>query len=152
MPRPVGESFNPDTTQTMEQHIRVLWPVLTRPPDTADPRSSLIPLPEAYVVPGGRFREVYYWDSYFTMLGLVAGGRTDLVRGMLDNFAYLVRPVGHIPTGNRRNVSRRRRGTHPHGNPFVLCRPSPPAVFRRDGRAVRRRDRYVTGSALSRRA
>ena len=101
LPQPVGESFHTDTTQTMEQHIRVLWPVLTRPPDTADPRSSLIPLPEAYVVPGGRFREVYYWDSYFTMLGLVASGRTDLVRGMLDNFAYLVRTVGHIPNGNR---------------------------------------------------
>src|SRR5207244_3323793 len=48
-----------------------------------------------------RFREVYYWDSYFTMLGLVASGRTDLVRSMLDNFAHLVRTVGHIPNGNR---------------------------------------------------
>ena len=53
------------------------------------------------MVPGGRFREVYYWDSYFTMLGLVESGRTDLVRGMLDNFAYLIRTVGHIPNGNR---------------------------------------------------
>src|SRR4029077_15826957 len=44
---------------------------------------------------------VYYWDSYFTMLGLVASGRTDLVRGMLDNFAYLVRTVGHIPNRDR---------------------------------------------------
>jgi alpha,alpha-trehalase len=101
LPQPVGESFHTDTAQTMEQHIRALWPVLTRPPDTPDPRSSLIPLPEAYVVPGGRFREVYYWDSYFTMLGLVASGRTDLVRSMLDNFAYLIRTVGHIPNGNR---------------------------------------------------
>src|SRR5437660_525313 len=74
---------------------------LTRRPDTADARSSLIPLPQPYVVPGGRFREVYYWDSYFTMLGLVASGRTDLVRSMLDNFAYLIRTVGHIPNGNR---------------------------------------------------
>jgi len=64
-------------------------------------RGSLIPLPEPYVVPGGRFREVYYWDSYFTMLGLIASGRSDLVRSMLDNFAYLVRTVGHIPNGNR---------------------------------------------------
>jgi alpha,alpha-trehalase len=44
---------------------------------------------------------VYYWDSYFTMQGLVAGGRVDLVRGMLDNFAHLIRTVGHIPNGNR---------------------------------------------------
>src|SRR5207237_390558 len=50
---------------------------------------------------GGRFREVYYWDSYFTMQGLVESGRTDLVKGMLDNFAHLVSTVGHIPNANR---------------------------------------------------
>lgn len=101
VPQPVGGSFRSDTSRTMEEHINALWPVLTRAADTADANSSLIPLPNAYVVPGGRFREVYYWDSYFTMLGLVESGRTDLVRGMLDNFAHLVRTVGHIPNGNR---------------------------------------------------
>jgi len=101
LPRPVGEGFHTDTSQTMEAHIRALWPVLTRRPDTVDPRSSLIPLPNPYVVPGGRFREVYYWDSYFTMLGLIASGRTDLVKSMLDNFAHLIGTVGHIPNGNR---------------------------------------------------
>src|SRR2546428_7328656 len=86
----------------MEQHIRALWPVLTRAPapDTAN-AGSLIPSPEPYVVPGGRFREIYYWDSYFTMLGLIESGRSELVRSMLDNFAYLVRTVGHVPNGNR---------------------------------------------------
>src|SRR6266566_2574960 len=101
LPRPVGEGFRSDTSQTMEQHIRALWSVLTRPPDTADARSSLIPLPNPYVVPGGRFREVYYWDSYFTMLGLIESGRTDLVKSMLDNFAHLIVTVGRIPNGNR---------------------------------------------------
>jgi alpha,alpha-trehalase len=90
-----------DTTKSMEEHIRALWPSLTRPADVPDPHSSLIPLPGPYVVPGGRFREVYYWDSYFTMLGLVESGRTDLVKDMLDNFAHLVMTVGHIPNGNR---------------------------------------------------
>jgi alpha,alpha-trehalase len=52
-------------------------------------------------VPGGRFREVYYWDSYFTMLGILASGRNDLVKSMLDNFAYLIGTVGHVPNGNR---------------------------------------------------
>src|SRR6267378_3929044 len=101
LPQPVAEGFRTDPSQTMEQHIAALWPVLTRLPDSADPRSSLIPLPHPYVVPGGRFREVYYWDSYFTMLGLVRSGRSDLVRDMLDNFAYLIKTVGHIPNGNR---------------------------------------------------
>lgn len=96
-----GAEFRSDTAQTMEEHLRALWPVLTRPPDTVRAVSTLIPLPESYVVPGGRFREIYYWDSYFTMLGLVASGRTDLVRDMLDNFAYLIRTLGHIPNGNR---------------------------------------------------
>lgn len=101
VPKPVGEGFHTDPSQTMEQHIAALWPVLTRRPDSADPHSSLIPLPHPYVVPGGRFREVYYWDSYFTMLGLVRSGRADLVKDMLDNFAYLIETVGHIPNGNR---------------------------------------------------
>jgi alpha,alpha-trehalase len=90
-----------DTATTMEEHIRALWPALTRAADVPDPRSSLIPLPDPYVVPGGRFREVYYWDSYFTMLGLVESGRVDLVKDMLDNFAHLVGAVGHVPNGNR---------------------------------------------------
>jgi len=101
VPQPAGAGFRTDPSRTMEAHIRALWPALTRTPDTADAWSSLLPLPSAYVVPGGRFREVYYWDSYFTMLGLVESGRTDLIRGMLDNFAHLVRTVGHIPNGNR---------------------------------------------------
>ena len=101
IPTPVGGDYHADTARSMEDHIRDLWPVLTRAHDTADARSSLVPLPNSYVVPGGRFREVYYWDSYFTMQGLVQSGRTDLVRNMLDNFAHLVATAGHIPNGNR---------------------------------------------------
>lgn len=96
-----AKAYASDASQSMEAHIRGLWPVLTRSPDAADTRSSLLPLPSPYVVPGGRFREVYYWDSYFTMLGLVESGRTDLVKSMLDNFARLIETVGHVPNGNR---------------------------------------------------
>jgi len=100
-PRSAGDDVRTDTTQTMEQHIAALWTTLTRPADPLDARSTLIGLPEPYVVPGGRFREVYYWDSYFTMLGLLESRRSDLVRNMLDNFAHLIATVGHIPNGNR---------------------------------------------------
>ena len=100
-PKAVGGDVRTDGAQSMEQHITSLWPVLTRAKDSIDARSSLIPLPFPYVVPGGRFREVYYWDSYFTMLGLVQSKRTDLVKNMLDNFAHLINTVGHIPNGNR---------------------------------------------------
>jgi alpha,alpha-trehalase len=103
LPATPQTGFRSDTSQTMEQHIRALWPVLTRgpPPDTALRPTTLIPLPHRYVVPGGRFREVYYWDSYFTMLGLLRSGRTDLVADMLDNFAWLIETSGHVPNGNR---------------------------------------------------
>lgn len=83
-------------------HLDTLWTVLRRPAQaTAPPYSSLLPLPRPYVVPGGRFREVYYWDSYFTMLGLREAGRLAQVRDMVDNFAYLIDKLGFIPNGNR---------------------------------------------------
>lgn len=85
----------------LEAHLRALWDGLRRAPDRAIPGSSLLPLPEPYVVPGGRFREVYYWDSYFTMLGLDASGRADLVESMVRNFAFQLRTYGLIPNGNR---------------------------------------------------
>lgn len=100
-PTPVGGGFRSDTGADVAAHIEALWPVLTRGADEPERWSSRIPLPEPYVVPGGRFREVYYWDSYFTLLGLVESGRLELVRSMIDDFAWLVRAVGHVPNGSR---------------------------------------------------
>jgi len=88
---------NPELS--VEHHIERLWSALTRQPDTE--KSSLISLPYPYVVPGGRFREIYYWDSYFTMLGLQENRQIDLIQNMVDNFTYLINTVGHIPNGNR---------------------------------------------------
>ncbi|MGD9599587.1 MAG: alpha,alpha-trehalase TreF [Steroidobacteraceae bacterium] len=109
-------------------HIDRLWSVLTRPPDTPVAGSSLLPLPYPYVVPGGRFNEIYYWDSYFTMLGLEQSGRHDLARDLLRDFAYLIDTYGHIPNGNRS---------------YYLSRSQPPffaamvgLVAQRDGEAV----------------
>lgn len=81
------------------EHIESLWNYLTR--HTKPENSSLIQLPKAYVVPGGRFRECYYWDSYFTMLGLKQSGRVDLIESMVENFAHLINTIGYIPNGNR---------------------------------------------------
>ena len=94
-------TFATDTTLLMEEHLTRLWPVLTRKADQAEPRSSLIPLPYDYVVPGGRFSEIYYWDSYFTILGLKAQKRYDLIQNMVKNFAHLIDTIGFIPNGNR---------------------------------------------------
>jgi alpha,alpha-trehalase len=82
-------------------HIDRLWKVLRREPVPEPSYSSRLPLPRPYIVPGGRFDEIYYWDSYFTMLGLAASGETQLIRDMCDNFADLIARYGHIPNGNR---------------------------------------------------
>lgn len=82
-------------------HIDELWDTLTRSTIAVPPFSSLLPLPRPYVVPGGRFREIYYWDSYFTMLGLSDSGRRTLVEDMVQDFAYLIDVYGHVPNGTR---------------------------------------------------
>jgi len=93
--------FASDRQEPVESHIEKLWPVLSRMSDREEPGSSLIPLPYPYIVPGGRFREIYYWDSYFTQLGLAASGQVHMIENMVRNFAYLIDLLGHIPNGNR---------------------------------------------------
>lgn len=85
----------------LRAHLEELWPKLTRPADVPRAGSSLLPLPHAYVVPGGRFREVYYWDSYFTMLGLRRSGQEALIESMVANFAHQLATHGFVPNGNR---------------------------------------------------
>ena len=85
----------------MYSHIGVMWDVLGRGPDTLNPNTSRIPLPHPYIVPGGRFKEIYYWDSYFTMIGLVSDNRMDIAGDMLSNFAHLIDSLGFIPNGTR---------------------------------------------------
>ncbi len=81
------------------EHIEALWGVLERRNRVT--RGSLLPLPYAYVVPGGRFNEQFYWDTYFIMLGLASSQRWDMVEGMVRNFAHQIRKYGYIPTANR---------------------------------------------------
>lgn len=96
-----NDQYVPPKGQTLRQHIDGLWPVLTRSTVEVEKWDSLLPLPKPYVVPGGRFREVYYWDSYFTMLGLAESGHWDKVEDMVANFAAEIDRWGHIPNGNR---------------------------------------------------
>jgi len=96
-----GKQFSTRPGGSVRQHIELLWDVLTRIADIDNPNSSLIALPQPYIVPGGRFREIYYWDSYFTMLGLASSGRVDLIDNMVTNFAFLIDRIGYIPNGNR---------------------------------------------------
>ena len=65
----------------------------------ADP--GLLYLPRPYVVPGGRFNEMYGWDSYFIQVGLLADGETEKARDMADNFLYEIDHYGTILNANR---------------------------------------------------
>ncbi len=65
------------------------------------PKPGLLYLPNKYVVPGGRFNEMYGWDSYFIILGLLREGRTGLARGMVENFFYEIEHYGGILNANR---------------------------------------------------
>lgn len=93
-------NFKSDPNLPVEQHIANLWKVLTRKPEI-NKDGSLLSLSKNYVVPGGRFGEIYYWDSYFTMLGLEVSGEKELIKSMIDNFADMINQYDHIPNGNR---------------------------------------------------
>lgn len=95
------EAYQPTVSTDIFTHINSLWHVLKREADTPQTSHSLLPLPYSYIVPGGRFREIYYWDSYFTMLGLKVSGQYQLVENMVRNFVHLIHTYGHIPNGNR---------------------------------------------------
>ena len=62
---------------------------------------SIIYVPNPVIVPGGRFREFYYWDSYWIVKGLLLSEMHDTVRGMLSNFVSIVEKFGFIPNGGR---------------------------------------------------
>jgi alpha,alpha-trehalase len=102
LPQRAAKDYRSDPNQSIGAHIDTLWRVLQRSPDRTDnPYASLLPLPNPYIVPGDRFDEIYYWDSYFIMLGLERDGRHDLALDELKNFATLIDRYGHIPNGNR---------------------------------------------------
>ncbi len=65
------------------------------------PAEGLLYLPNRYIVPGGRFNEMYGWDSYFILLGLVHDHQTILARGMVENFFFEIENYGAVLNANR---------------------------------------------------
>lgn len=82
-----------------------LWPILARKirPEVMQnaERYSLIPVPNGFIIPGGRFREFYYWDSYWIIQGLLISEMHDSAKGMIENFISMVEKYGFIPNGGR---------------------------------------------------
>lgn len=99
----VSYQTNPD--HTLEQHIEALWKVLKR--EAKKSEGSLIGLPYPYIVAGGRFSAMFYWDAYFICLGLAASGHWNMVENIVKNCAYLIRKYGFVTNGNRTYFSSR---------------------------------------------
>ncbi len=111
--------------------------------------SSLLSLPHPYVVPGGRFRELYYWDSYFTMLGLADSGRADLVQAMVNNFAFLIDRYGHVPNGTRSYYLSRSQPPLFFAMVGLLSPTDPPAAYARFLPQLRREHAFWMEGAQS---
>lgn len=62
---------------------------------------SLIPLPRPFLVPGGRFRELYYWDSFWVQKGLLVSGMFQASEDLLENMTHLIERLGFVPNGSR---------------------------------------------------
>lgn len=93
------------TRQLQEQLTPAQWKRVKVCPLPEDPETmtdaGLLYLPQPYVVPGGRFNEMYGWDSYFTLLGLVRDGEVALAKAMTENFLYEIHHYGKILNANR---------------------------------------------------
>ncbi|KAI8906105.1 trehalase-like protein [Powellomyces hirtus] len=94
------------TVREWAQTVHGYWRILTR--EFKDSTllcegcvSSLLPAKQSFVIPGGRFREIYYWDTYFVMLGLAKSEMFDTMSDMIDNFMDYVQQYGFMPNGAR---------------------------------------------------
>jgi len=93
------ESIQERDNLPINEHIEKLWDELTRTADVE--KGTLLKLPKPYIVPGGRFNEFFYWDSYFVMLGLQVSGRIEMMKNIVDNCAYLINEFGFVPNASR---------------------------------------------------
>ncbi len=100
LPPPI-EKKEIDKKGDMIAHLKYHWKYLSRTANSTQQYTSMINLPEPFIVPGGRFREMFYWDSYFSIIGLLESDEDELALGMIKNFDFLIKKYGFIPNGNR---------------------------------------------------
>ena len=137
----------PHSHPTMREHIRALWPILAHPPLAVPEGGSALPLTATSIVPGGRYQEFYYWDTYFTMLGLRADGQQALIDNMLENFTSLIERYGHIPNGTRTYYLSRSQPPY-YALMLDLSDNRDPALARRRLAALRKEhDYWMAGAA-----
>ncbi|KAF2898534.1 hypothetical protein ILUMI_07644 [Ignelater luminosus] len=100
----VNEITN-ETVKNFTLDLLKIWPELARKVSDKviqnQEQYSLIPVPNGFIIPGGRFREYYYWDSYWIIDGLLISGMNETAQGMIENFMSLVERFGFVPNGGR---------------------------------------------------
>jgi alpha,alpha-trehalase len=97
---PAVKKMSAECTVRVEHLTAVIHQLGEADPAKIQP-PGLLYLPNKYVVPGGRFNEMYGWDSYFIVRGLLRSGRIELARGMVDNFLFEVENYGAMLNANR---------------------------------------------------
>jgi len=85
--------------------LNLVWKTLARKVKDdvrTDPdKYSMIWVPNGFIIPGGRFKELYYWDTYWIVNGLLLCDMKDTARGVIDNIVSMVRKYGFMPNGGR---------------------------------------------------
>jgi alpha,alpha-trehalase len=93
------QNITPEYVQSINNRPGILALALQKVKDVVTGETTFSGV--SFVVPGGRFNEMYGWDSYFEALGLLIDHRVDLAQGMVDNFAYEIKHYGKILNANR---------------------------------------------------
>ncbi|KAJ8912193.1 hypothetical protein NQ315_003797 [Exocentrus adspersus] len=99
------KEINDPVVRAFTKNLIAIWPTLARKvsyhviedPDT----HSLIPVQHPFIIPGGRFKEYYYWDSYWIIKGLLLSDMVETARGMVQNIISMVERFGFVPNGGR---------------------------------------------------
>jgi alpha,alpha-trehalase len=107
---PSQATFLPNVTNTTIRtwavQVNDLWQDLTAEVNSTveenSERHTLIALPYVTAVPGDRFREVYYWDSYWVIKGLLVSGLTEVATGQVLDLVSMLEQYGHVPNGARK--------------------------------------------------
>ncbi|CAG7834101.1 unnamed protein product [Allacma fusca] len=99
------DTINDTALRTFASELNSIWKNLGRSirqdVKTRPEMYSMIYVDNPVVVPGGRFREFYYWDQFWIVKGLLHCEMTTTVQGILENFLQMVEELGYIPNGGR---------------------------------------------------
>lgn len=99
------DNIRDESLRNLVAELHILWKTLSKK-NAADIRqnpsiSTSIPLPHGFIIPGGRFKETYYWDTYWIVRGLLKSKMEETAKGIIDNFLYLIKEYGFVPNGTR---------------------------------------------------